>query len=138
MIAAMKEESGKVGFIGGMDIPLSRKFDGGYEQGAKHVSSDIEVVQNMTGTTPSAWNDPTRGSELAQSQFDRGVAVNYAAAGGTSVGVYQTAAASGTFAIGVAPNQNYRPPGTMLTSTQTRVTVPAHKALPAPHHRTYA
>src|SRR3546814_9994752 len=83
---------------------------------AKHVSSDIEVVQNMTGTTPSAWNDPTRGSELAQSQFDRGVDVIYAAAGGTGVGVYQTAADSGKFAIGVDSNQNYLHPGTMLTS----------------------
>src|SRR3546814_5554862 len=70
-------------------------------------SSDLEVVQNMTGTTPSAWNDPTRGSELAQSQFDRGVDVIYAAAGGTGVGVYQTAADSGKFAIGVDSNQNY-------------------------------
>src|SRR3546814_6106065 len=91
MIAAMKAETGKVGFVVGMYIPLIRKFACGYEQGAKHVSSDIEVVQNMTGTTPVAWNDPTCGSELAKSQFDRGVDVIYAAAGGTGVGVYQTA-----------------------------------------------
>ena len=62
MIAALKSESGKVGFVGGMDIPLIRKFACGYEQGAKHVSGDTEVLQNMTGTTPAAWNDPTRGS----------------------------------------------------------------------------
>ena len=75
MIAAMKSATGKVGFVGGMDIPLIRKFACGYEQGAKHVSGDTEVVQNMTGTTPAAWNDPTRGAELAKSQFDRGVDV---------------------------------------------------------------
>lgn len=137
MIAAMKSESGKVGFIGGMDIPLIRKFACGYEQGAKHISSDIEVVQNMTGTTPSAWNDPTRGSELAQSQFDRGVDVIYAAAGGTGVGVYQTAEDSGKFAIGVDSNQNYLHPGTMLTSMLKRVDVAAYKAFKDAHDGTW-
>src|SRR3546814_5948864 len=111
-----------------MYIPLIRKFACGYEQGAKHVSSDIEVVQNMTGTTPAAWNDPTRGSELAKSQFDRGVDVIYAAAGGTGVGVYQTAEDSGKFAIGVDSNQNHLHPGTMLTSMLKRVDVAAYKA----------
>ncbi|MGF1628640.1 MAG: BMP family protein [Kiloniellaceae bacterium] len=128
MIAAMKSGTGKVGFVGGMDIPLIRKFACGYEQGAKHVSGDTEVVQNMTGTTPAAWNDPTRGSELAKSQFDRGVDVIYAAAGGTGVGVYQTADDSGKLAIGVDSNQNYLHPGTMLTSMLKRVDVAAYKA----------
>lgn len=128
MIAAMKSETGKVGFVGGMDIPLIRKFACGYEQGAKHVKSDAEVIQNMTGTTPSAWNDPTRGAELTKSQFDRGVDVVYAAAGGTGVGVYQTAEDSGKFAIGVDSNQNYLHPGTMLTSMLKRVDVAAYKA----------
>ncbi len=75
MLAAMASETGKVGFVGGMDIPLIRKFACGYEQGAKHVSASTEVLQNMTGTTPAAWNDPTRGAELAKSQFGRGVDV---------------------------------------------------------------
>jgi len=133
MIAAMKSETGKVGFVGGMDIPLIRKFACGYEQGAKHVSADTEVVQNMTGTTPAAWNDPTRGSELAQSQFDRGVDVIYAAAGGTGVGVYQTAEDSDKFAIGVDSNQNYLHPGTMLTSMLKRVDVAAYQAFKDAH-----
>jgi basic membrane protein A len=133
MIAAMKSGSGKVGFIGGMDIPLIRKFACGYEQGAKHVSGDTEVVQNMTGTTPSAWNDPTRGSELAKSQFDRGVDVIYAAAGGTGVGVYQTAEDSDKLAIGVDSNQNFLHPGTMLTSMLKRVDVAAYKAFKDAH-----
>jgi len=133
MIAAMKSGSGKVGFIGGMDIPLIRKFACGYEQGAKHVSGDTEVVQNMTGTTPSAWNDPTRGSELAKSQFDRGVDVIYAAAGGTGVGVYQTAEDSGKLAIGVDSNQNYLHPGTMLTSMLKPQDVAAYKAFKDAH-----
>ena len=77
----------------------------------------------MTGTTPAAWNDPTRGGELARSQFDRGADVVYAAAGGTGIGVYQAAKDAGKLAIGVDSNQNYLHPGTMLTSMLKRVDV---------------
>ncbi|MEE9322673.1 MAG: BMP family ABC transporter substrate-binding protein [Granulosicoccus sp.] len=128
MLAAMASEEGMVGFVGGMDIPLIRKFACGYEQGAKHASASVGVVQNMTGSTPSAWNDPGRGSELAKGQFDRGVDVIYAAAGGTGVGVYQAAKDGGKLAIGVDSNQNYLHPGTMLTSMLKRVDVAAYKA----------
>lgn len=121
MLAALASKTGKVGFVGGMDIPLIRKFAKGYEEGVKYVKPDAEVFQNMTGTTPSAWNDPTRGGELAKSQFARGADVVYAAAGGTGVGVYQAAKDSGKFAIGVDSNQNYLHPGTMLTSMIKRV-----------------
>lgn len=128
MAAAMASKTGKVGFIGGMDIPLIRKFALGYVEGAKHVNPDIEVYQNMTGTTPAAWNDPTKGGELARSQFDRGADVVYAAAGGTGVGVYQAAKDAGKLAIGVDSNQNYIHPGTMLTSMVKRVDVAVYDA----------
>jgi len=126
MLAAMATRSGKVGFVGGMDIPLIRRFACGYEQGVKHVNAKAEVIQNMTGSTPSAWNDPGRGAELTRSQFDRGVDVVYAAAGGTGVGVYQAAKDAGKLAIGVDSNQNYMHPGTMLTSMLKRVDVAAY------------
>lgn len=125
-LAALASESGKVGFVGGMDIPLIRRFACGYEQGAKHINADAEVIQNMTGTTPAAWNDPGRGGELTKSQFERGVDVVYAAAGGTGVGVYQAAKDAGKLAIGVDSNQNYMHPGTMLTSMLKRVDVAAY------------
>ncbi len=128
MLAAMASESDAVGFVGGMDIPLIRKFACGYEQGVHYVDPDMEVYQNMTGTTPAAWNDPSRGGELARSQFDRGADVVYAAAGGTGTGVYQAAADSGNLAIGVDSNQNYLHPGTMLTSMLKRVDVAAYDA----------
>ncbi len=128
MLAAMASESNAVGFVGGMDIPLIRKFACGYEQGVHYVDSDMEDYQNMTGTTPAAWNDPSRGGELARSQFDRGADVVYAAAGGTGTGVYQAAADSGKLAIGVDSNQNYLHPGTMLTSMLKRVDVAAYDA----------
>ena len=128
MAAALASKTGKVGFIGGMDIPLIRKFALGYVEGAKYVNPDIEVYQNMTGTTPAAWNDPTKGGELARSQFDRGADVVYAAAGGTGVGVYQAAKDAGKLAIGVDSNQNYIHPGTMLTSMVKRVDVAVYDA----------
>ncbi len=124
--AAMASNTDKVGFIGGMDIPLIRKFACGYEQGVHYVNPNATIFQNMTGTTPSAWNNPTKGGELARSQFDRGADVVYAAAGGTGIGVYQAAKDSGKLAIGVDSNQNYLHPGTMLTSMLKRVDVAAY------------
>ncbi|WP_191602021.1 BMP family lipoprotein [Marinomonas algicola] len=125
-LAALKSETGKVGFIGGMDIPLIRRFSCGYEQGAKYVTADATVFQNMTGSTPSAFNDPTKGAELAKSQFSQGADVVFAAAGGTGIGVYQAAKDEGKWAIGVDSNQNHLQPGTMLTSMVKRVDLAAY------------
>jgi basic membrane protein A len=128
MAAAMASKTGKVGFVGGMDIPLIRNFAHGYEQGVKYVNPNAEVFVNMTGTTPAAWNDPAKGAELAQSQFDRGADVVYAAAGGTGLGVLQAAADSGKLSIGVDSNQNYLHPGSVLTSMLKRVDVAVYNA----------
>jgi len=122
-IAAMKSATNKVGFVGGMDIPLIRKFACGYEQGVKFVNKDAQVFQNMAGSTPAAWSDTARGAELAKSQFSKGADVVFAAAGGTGLGVYQAAKDEGKYAIGVDSNQNYIQPGVMLTSMVKRVGV---------------
>ena len=121
MIAAMASKSGTIGFVGGMDIPLIRKFQGGYEQGAQYVNPDIEIHANMTGTTPEAWNNPTKGAELTKAQIDKGADVVYQAAGGTGIGVLQAAADAGIMGIGVDTNQNWMHPGTMLTSMLKRL-----------------
>jgi basic membrane protein A len=128
VMAAMASKTGKVGFVGGMDIPLIRRFQCGFEQGARHVNPAIQTVANMTGTTPTAWNDPARGAELAKSQFAGGVDVVFAAAGGTGIGVYQAAKDAGRLAIGVDSNQNHVQPGTMLTSMVKRVDVAVYNA----------
>jgi len=128
MLAAMASKTGRVGFIGGMDIPLIRKFQCGFEQGARHVNPNVQVSANMTGTTPAAWNDPGRGAELARAQFAAGVDVVFAAAGGTGLGVYQAAKDAGRLAIGVDSNQNHLQPGTMLTSMVKRVDVAVYNA----------
>ena len=128
MAAALASKTGKVGFVGGMDIPLIRNFEFGYEQGVKHVNPDAEVIVNYTGTTPAAWNDPARGGELAIGQFGQGADVVYAAAGATGLGVLQAAADKGKLSIGVDSNQNYLHPGSVLTSMMKRVDVAVHDA----------
>ena len=114
--ASIASKSKKLGFVGGMDIPLIRTFACGYAQGAKANNPKVEVIQNMVGTTSAAWNDPAKGGELARAQFDRGVDVVFAVAGGSGMGTLQTAKEKGKLAIGVDSNQNYLHPGTMLTS----------------------
>ncbi|MFT5705878.1 MAG: basic membrane protein A [Oceanospirillaceae bacterium] len=126
LLAAMKSKTKSVSFVGGMDIPLIRRFNCGFAQGAKYAVNDVKVISNMTGSTPSAWNDPVKGGEITRSQFDRGSDVVFAAAGGTGVGVYQAAKDAGKFAIGVDSNQNHIHPGTMLTSMVKRVDVAAY------------
>ncbi|SHO66130.1 nucleoside-binding protein [Pseudoxanthobacter soli DSM 19599] len=121
LLGAMASKTGKLGFVGGMDIPLIRKFACGYVQGVKAVNPNAEVFQNMTGTTGDAWNDPVKGGELAKSQFDRGADVVYHAAGGTGLGVLQAAADAGKLGIGVDSDQNYLHPGSVLTSMLKRV-----------------
>ncbi|MFO1105222.1 MAG: BMP family ABC transporter substrate-binding protein [Amaricoccus sp.] len=121
VLAALASKTGKVGFVGGMDIPLIQKFACGYVQGVKATNPNAEVFQNMTGTTGAAWNDPVKGGELAKSQIDRGADVIYHAAGGTGIGVLQAAADAGVLGIGVDSNQNYLHPGQILTSMLKRV-----------------
>jgi basic membrane protein A len=128
VLAGMASKSGKVGFVGGMDIPLIRKFECGYEQGARAVKADIEVFQNMTGTTGAAWNDPVRGGELTKNQIDQGADVVYAAAGATGLGVLQTAADNKKLSIGVDSNQNHLHPGSVLTSMVKRVDLAVYNA----------
>ncbi|MDB0059948.1 BMP family ABC transporter substrate-binding protein [Planktomarina sp.] len=131
MMAAQASESGVVGFVGGMDIPLIRRFGCGYAQGVKAVNPNATVIANMTGTTPAAWNDPVKGSELTKAQISQGADVVFAAAGGTGVGVLQTAADEGILSIGVDSNQNYLHSGKVLTSMLKRVDIAVYEAFTA-------
>ena len=125
--AAMKSETGTVGFVGGMDSPQIRKFACGYVQGAKSVSGDVTVLRNMTGATPAAWNDPAKGAELARGQIAGGADVVFHAAGGTGIGVIRAAADAGKLSIGVDSNQNHLAPGSVLTSMVKRVDLAAYQ-----------
>ncbi len=131
ILAAMASQTGKVGFVGGMDVPLIRRFACGYVLGAQYARPGVQVFQNMTGTTAAAWNDPVKGAELARSQFDRGADVVFHAAGTTGLGVLQAAADAGRLGIGVDSNQNHLHPGHVLTSMLKRVDVAAYDVFDA-------
>ena len=122
-LAALKSTTGTVGFVGGMDVSIIHKFYCGYLQGAKAAKADVKVIENYTGTTPAAWNDPVTAGELTKAQFDAGADVVFAAAGGSGLGVLQAAADAGKLSIGVDSNQNYLHPGSVLTSMLKRVDV---------------
>jgi basic membrane protein A len=128
LLAGMASKTGKVGFVGGMDIPLIRKFGCGYVQGAKSVKADMQVFQNMVGTTGAAWNDPVRAGELTKNQIDQGADVIYAAAGASGLGVMQTATDNKKLSIGVDSNQNHVHPGSVLTSMVKRVDLAVYNA----------
>jgi len=131
MMAGLATKTNTVGFIGGMDVPLIRRFGCGYAQGVVAANPAAKLVLNMTGTTPAAWNDPVKGGELAKGQKAQGADVIYAAAGGTGVGVLQAAADEGILSIGVDSNQNPLHPGSVLTSMMKRVDVAVYEAFKA-------
>ncbi len=123
MLAARASKTGKIGFVGGMDIPLIRKFATGYEEGARYVNPDIVVLKNFVGITDAAWNNPGKGKELAKAQYEAGADVVFQAAGNSGIGVFDAAEEHHKLAIGVDANQNWVKPGFVLTSMVKRVDV---------------
>ncbi len=121
LLAAMATNTGTVGFVGGMDIPIIRRFLCGYSEGARAAKPDVKVVFNMAGNTPAAFADPVRGAELARNQIGQGADVIIQAAGGTGIGVLQAVADANVLGIGTDSNQNGLHPGKVLTSIRKRV-----------------
>lgn len=122
-LAAMTSKSGKIGFIGGMDIPLIRRFEMGYAAGAKKMNPKILVSSNYVGVSGEAWNNPAKAKELALSQFGGGADVIFAAAGASGGGLFDAAEETKKYAIGCDSNQNWVKPGRILTSMMKRVDV---------------
>jgi len=121
MIAASVNKTGTLGFVGGMDIPLIHKFATGYIEGARYVNPKIQVLENYVGITDAAWNNPGKGRELANAQYERGADIIFQAAGNSGLGVFDAAEAYNKLAIGVDSNQNWVKPGHVLTSMVKRV-----------------
>jgi len=121
VIAGLFSDTDRIGFVGGMDIPLIHKFEAGYVAGAKYANPSVSVTVAYAGTTPQAFADPAKGKELALLQYGRGVDVVYHAAGSTGNGVIEAAREVNRQAIGVDSNQNYMAPGNVLTSMVKRV-----------------
>ena len=131
VLAAKTSKTGKVGFVGGMDIPLIHAFFCGYKEGFMATNPQGQVFENYTGTTAAAWNDPTTAGELTKADFDKGADIVYAAAGGSGLGVIQAAKDAGKMSIGVDSNQNYIAPGSVLTSVLKRVDVTVYNTFKA-------
>lgn len=129
LIAGMTSKTGTLGFIGGMDIGLIHRFEGGFEQGAKAANPRIQVIQNYVGVTDAAWNNPGKGKEIALAQIGKGADVIFTAAGNSGLGAFDAVEQSGKdasgrathFVIGVDSNQNMVKPGFVLTSMVKRV-----------------
>lgn len=122
-LAALVSKSPKLGFVGGMDIPLIHKFRAGYTAGAKHVRPDAEVLPTFAGVTGEAFANPGKGKELALSLYGKGVDIIYHASGSTGLGVFEAARAQKKLAIGVDSNQWEEAPGVVLTSMIKKVDV---------------
>jgi basic membrane protein A len=125
--AALKSKAGKIGFVGGMKIPLIEKFEAGFIAGAKYVKPSITVYSDYAGTTGEAFRDPVKGKELSLAQYDRGADIIYHASGGTGIGVFEAAVVRKKMAIGVDADQSLTVKqdqrGQILTSMMKRVDV---------------
>lgn len=128
-IAALKSTSANVGFIGGMDIPLIRRFSMGYFAGAKYINPKIKTIENYVGVTGEAWNNPAKAKELALAQITRGTDVIFVAAGASGSGVFDAVEEQKKFAIGVDSNQNWIRPGFILTSMLKAVDVAVYDVI---------
>jgi basic membrane protein A len=115
-IAAQVSKTHRLGFVGGMDIPLIHKFEAGYRAGVHQVCPQCRVIAQYAGVTPEAFRNPGRGKELALSQYNQGVDVIFHASGSTGLGVFEAARATGKLAIGVDADQYAEAPGYVLTS----------------------
>ena len=131
MVAGLASKTGKLGFIGGMDVPVVRAFGCGFLQGARYANRNVQVMSDMVSSGPTGFNDPGRGAELAKAQVARGADVIFAAAGRTGLGVIGTARPEGPWAIGVDVNQNWVSPGAVLTSMVKRIDNGVYESLQA-------
>jgi basic membrane protein A len=120
-LAAMVTQTGVIGFVGGMDIPLIHKFEAGYRAGATHQRPDIKVLVNYAGVTGDAFKNPSKGKELALAQYEQGADIIYHASGSTGLGVFEAAREKGRLVIGVDADQSAEAPGLVLTSMIKRV-----------------
>ena len=128
-IAGRVTKTKKVGFVGGMKIPLIRKFEAGYEAGVKQVCPTCQVFSGYAGTEPKAFADPTKGKELALAQYGRGADIVYHASGKTGDGVFNAAKEKNQLAIGVDSDQFHVAPCCVLTSMIKNVDVAVYETI---------
>ena len=135
-IAALKSQSGRIGFVGGMDVPLIHRFELGYAAGAIYINPKIKISATYVGVTPDAWNNPAKAKELALSQYNSGADVIFQVAAASGQGVFDAAEELNKstpkikhFSIGVDSNQNWVNPHVVLTSMEKRVDIGVYNSI---------
>ena len=128
-IAALKTESGKIGYIGGVDVPLLREFEAGYVAGIQAINPDAEISVEYISESVTGFGQPDRAKELALAQYESGIDVIYVAAGGSGQGVLEAAQAQQKFIIWVDSNGNHLAPGIVLTSMVKELSVSVQKII---------
>ena len=136
-LAALVGNSNRLGFVGGMDVPLIHKFEAGFRAGVRHVCPRCEVLAQYAGVTPEAFSNPGRGKELALSQYQQGVNIIFHASGSTGLGVFEAARQTGKLAIGVDADQYAEMPGSILTSMVKGVDAAVYDAIAATRNGTF-
>ncbi|MBN1939366.1 MAG: BMP family ABC transporter substrate-binding protein, partial [Candidatus Aminicenantes bacterium] len=131
LIAALKSRTGRIGFLGGMDGPIIRKFEAGYAAGARSVRPRIVILSRFAGITARAFNDPAKGYEIATAMFKENADVVYHAAGATGAGLFRAAREAKRWAIGVDVDQSAQAPGLVLTSMTKNVDVAVFETIKA-------
>ncbi len=130
-LAAMVSKTHKVGFVGGMEIPLIQKFQAGYVAGVHAVDPNCEVLVKYAGNTGAAFKDPTKGKELALAEYHAGADIIFHASGSTGLGVFEAARELHKLAIGVDSDQFHEAPGFILTSMVKRVDTAVYETIRA-------
>lgn len=120
-IAAMFTKTGKIGFVGGMESSLIKKFERGFIEGAKYFKPDIKILSGYVGVTGDGFKNPSKGKEIALTQYQNGADIVYHASGLSGIGVFEAAKEQKKFAIGVDLDQYNEAPGYVLTSMVKKV-----------------
>lgn len=137
VIAALKTETKKIGFIGGMKIPLLEAFEIGFDAGRQAANPDVQLLVDYVGVTPQAFDDPAKGKELAIAQYNKGADVIIAAAGASGLGVLEAAKSLKKWIIWVDSNGNHLAPGLVLTSVIKGVEISVYETIKSVHEGTF-
>ncbi|MGI9952122.1 BMP family ABC transporter substrate-binding protein [Moorellaceae bacterium AZ2] len=128
-LAGMMTETNKIGAIPAMDIPFLNRFTKAYEQGAKYVNPEVQVIVQPIGSDFSAFNDPAKAKSIALAMYNQGVDIIYHAAGGSGAGLFEAAKEAKKYAIGCNSDQDYMAEGLVLTSMMKRVDVAVYNTI---------
>ncbi len=130
-IAALVSKTGKIGFVGGMESPIIKKFERGYTRGAQYVKPEIDIEVGYVGLTASAFKNPAKAKELALGQYNKGVDIIYQASGASGLGVFEAARVEKKYVIGTDQNQENEVPGYVVTSMVKAVDQSVFKTIKA-------